>query len=47
MKEFVIPKIKGKVSNLKYISGGYPFGNLANLTDGTLAKAKRDRFYYI
>ena len=29
----------------KLRGGGYPFGNLAALTDDTLTRAKPDRFY--
>ncbi|RJE18550.1 hypothetical protein PHISCL_09110 [Aspergillus sclerotialis] len=45
VKEFVMPKIEGKIGDLKCVGGGYLFGNLADLTDGKLAKAKPDRFY--
>ena len=45
VKEFVMPKIEGQVGDLKCVGGGYPFGNLADLTDATLVKAKPDRFY--
>ncbi|EDN06469.1 predicted protein [Histoplasma mississippiense (nom. inval.)] len=41
----VIPIIEGDVGDLKCAGGGYPFGNLAPLTDGTLAHAKPDHFY--
>ncbi|EEQ87979.2 uncharacterized protein BDCG_03099 [Blastomyces dermatitidis ER-3] len=41
----VIPIIEGNVSDLKCTAGGYLFGNLAPLTDGTLAQAKPDHFY--
>ena len=47
VKEFVMHKIEGKVGDLKCVGGGYPFGNLADLTDGKLAKAKPDRFYCV
>ncbi|EQL32384.1 hypothetical protein BDFG_05400 [Blastomyces dermatitidis ATCC 26199] len=33
------------VGDLKCAGGGYPFGNLAPLTDGTLAQVKPDHFY--
>ena len=39
-----VPMIEGD-RDPKYSSGGYPFGNLDHLTDGTLAQAKPDRFY--
>lgn len=41
----VIPIIKGEISDPKCVGGGYPFGNLAHLTDGSLAQAKPDHFY--
>ena len=39
-----VPMIEGD-RDPKYSSGGYLFGNLGHLTDGTLAQAKPDRFY--
>ncbi|EEQ85579.2 uncharacterized protein BDCG_08848 [Blastomyces dermatitidis ER-3] len=41
----VIPIIEGKMRDAKCAGGGYPFGNLAPLTDGTLAAGKPDHFY--
>ncbi|KAK2795046.1 hypothetical protein FQN50_009805 [Emmonsiellopsis sp. PD_5] len=41
----VIPIIEGDIGDPKCAGGGYPFGNLASLTDGTLAHAKPDHFY--
>ncbi|OJD10629.1 hypothetical protein AJ78_08413 [Emergomyces pasteurianus Ep9510] len=41
----VIPIIEGDVDDPKCAGGGYPFGNLAPLTDGTLAQPKPDHFY--
>ncbi|OJD24959.1 hypothetical protein ACJ73_03671 [Blastomyces percursus] len=41
----VIPIIEGNISDHKCTGGGYLFGNLAHLTDGTLAQAKPDHFY--
>ncbi|EER36397.1 conserved hypothetical protein [Histoplasma capsulatum H143] len=41
----VIPIIEGDVDDPKCAGGGYPLGNLAPLTDGTLAQAKPDHFY--
>ncbi|OJD21380.1 hypothetical protein ACJ73_07280, partial [Blastomyces percursus] len=41
----VIPIIEGKISVAKCVGGGYAFGNLAPLTDGTLAAGKPDHFY--
>ena len=41
----VAPIIEGDFGDPKCLGGGYPFGNLAHLTDGTLAPAKPDRFY--
>ncbi|EEP77858.1 predicted protein [Uncinocarpus reesii 1704] len=41
----VVPILDGNISDLKCVGGGYLFGNLAPLTDGTLASAKPDHFY--
>ncbi|EFR03429.1 hypothetical protein MGYG_06426 [Nannizzia gypsea CBS 118893] len=41
----VIPTIDGDISDRKCVGGDYPFGNLAPLTDGTLANAKPDHFF--
>ncbi|EEQ85131.2 uncharacterized protein BDCG_08400 [Blastomyces dermatitidis ER-3] len=41
----VIPIIEGDIDDPKCAGGGYPLGNLAPLTDGTLAQAKSDHFY--
>ncbi|EDN10698.1 predicted protein [Histoplasma mississippiense (nom. inval.)] len=41
----VIPIIEGDVDDPKCAGGGYPLGNLAPLTDGTLAQAKPDHLY--
>ncbi|EEQ29627.1 hypothetical protein McanMca71_006708 [Microsporum canis] len=41
----VIPTIDGDISDSKCVGGDYPFGNLAPLTDGTLAHAKPDHFF--
>ncbi|OJD21071.1 hypothetical protein ACJ73_07594 [Blastomyces percursus] len=41
----VIPIIEGDIVDPKCAGGGYVFGNLAHLTDGTLAQAKPDYFY--
>ncbi|KAL2376296.1 hypothetical protein RJZ90_007611 [Blastomyces dermatitidis] len=41
----VIPIIEGDIDDPKCAGGGYPLGNLAPLTDGTLAQAKPDHFY--
>ncbi|KMW68959.1 hypothetical protein BDDG_13161 [Blastomyces dermatitidis ATCC 18188] len=41
----VIPIIEGDVDDPKCTGGGYLLGNLAPLTDGTLAQAKPDHFY--
>ncbi|KAM5437939.1 hypothetical protein McanMca71_002161 [Microsporum canis] len=41
----VVPTIDGNISDPKCVGGDYPFGNLAPLTDGTLANAKPDHFY--
>ncbi|EAS27460.3 uncharacterized protein CIMG_10065 [Coccidioides immitis RS] len=41
----VIPIIEGDIGDPKCTGGGYVFGNLAPLTDGTLAQAKPDHFY--
>ncbi|EGD84830.1 hypothetical protein H112_08546 [Trichophyton rubrum D6] len=40
-----IPIIEGRVDDIKCMGGDYPFGNLAALTDGTLANAKPDHFF--
>ncbi|KAI2085718.1 hypothetical protein LOZ36_003809 [Ophidiomyces ophidiicola] len=41
----VIPIIDGDIGDRKCVGGDYLFGNLAPLTDGTLAPAKPDHFY--
>jgi hypothetical protein len=41
----VIPIIEGDIGDPKCAGGEYVFGNLASLTDGTLAQAKPDHFY--
>ncbi|KAF3484297.1 uncharacterized protein GIQ15_03621 [Arthroderma uncinatum] len=41
----VMPTIDGDIGDPKCVGGDYPFGNLAPLTDGTLAKAKPDHFF--
>ncbi|OJD21903.1 hypothetical protein ACJ73_06756 [Blastomyces percursus] len=41
----VIPTLEGRISNPKCVGGDHLFGNLAPLTDGTLASAKPDHFY--
>ncbi|EER39904.1 conserved hypothetical protein [Histoplasma capsulatum H143] len=41
----VIPILEGDISDHKCVGGDYPFGNLAPLTDGTLALARLDHFY--
>lgn len=41
----VIPIIEGDIGDPKCAGGEYVFGNLAPLTDGTLAQAKPDHFY--
>ncbi|KAL1952989.1 hypothetical protein VTO42DRAFT_3785 [Malbranchea cinnamomea] len=41
----VIPIIEGNIGDPKCAGGEYVFGNLAPLTDGTLAQAKPDHFY--
>ncbi|KAF3492125.1 uncharacterized protein GIQ15_01642 [Arthroderma uncinatum] len=40
-----IPIIEGRVDDVRCMGGDYPFGNLAPLTDGTLANAKPDHFF--
>ncbi|EFE33524.1 uncharacterized protein ARB_07469 [Trichophyton benhamiae CBS 112371] len=40
-----IPIIEGRVDDTRCMGGDYPFGNLATLTDGTLANAKPDHFF--
>ncbi|EZF31123.1 hypothetical protein H109_05567 [Trichophyton interdigitale MR816] len=40
-----IPVIEGRVDDFRCMGGDYPFGNLAPLTDGTLANAKPDHFF--
>ncbi|KAI1974678.1 hypothetical protein LOZ53_003380 [Ophidiomyces ophidiicola] len=42
---FVVPTIDGDIDDPKCVGGDYPFGNLAPLTDGTLANAKPDHFF--
>ncbi|OJD24584.1 hypothetical protein ACJ73_04049 [Blastomyces percursus] len=41
----VIPIIESDVDDPKCAGEGYPLGNIAPLTDGTLAQAKPDHFY--
>ncbi|KAF3484266.1 uncharacterized protein GIQ15_03590 [Arthroderma uncinatum] len=41
----VVPAIDGDIGDPKCVGGDYPFGNLASLTDGTLANAKPDHFF--
>nr|KMM69766.1 hypothetical protein CPAG_06080 [Coccidioides posadasii RMSCC 3488] len=41
----VIPILEGEIGDPKCIGGDYSFGNLAPLTDGTLASAKPDHFF--
>ncbi|PGH35907.1 hypothetical protein GX50_01232 [[Emmonsia] crescens] len=41
----IVPIINGDIDDPKCVGGDYPFGNLAPLTDGTLAQAKPDHFY--
>ncbi|EDN10992.1 predicted protein [Histoplasma mississippiense (nom. inval.)] len=41
----VVPILDGDVGDPKCVGGDYLFGNLAPLTDGTLAQAKPDHFY--
>ncbi|KAF3480819.1 uncharacterized protein GIQ15_06166 [Arthroderma uncinatum] len=41
----VLPAIDGDIGDPKCVGGDYPFGNLAHLTDGTLASAKPDHFF--
>ncbi|KAL2384787.1 hypothetical protein RJ035_005235 [Blastomyces gilchristii] len=41
----VVPILDGDVGDRKCVGGDYLFGNLAPLTDGTLAQAKPDHFY--
>ncbi|EDN03890.1 predicted protein [Histoplasma mississippiense (nom. inval.)] len=41
----VVPILDGDISDLKCVGRDYPFGNLAPLTDGTLASARPDHFY--
>lgn len=41
----VVPAIDGDISDPKCVGGDYPFGNLAPLTDGTLANTKPDHFF--
>ncbi|OJD28049.1 hypothetical protein ACJ73_00555 [Blastomyces percursus] len=41
----VVPTIDGDIGDPKCVGGDYPFGNLAPLTDGTLANAKPDHFF--
>ncbi|KAF3482660.1 uncharacterized protein GIQ15_01984 [Arthroderma uncinatum] len=42
---FAVPIIEGRVDDIRCMGGDYPFGNLAPLTDGTLANAKPDHFF--
>ncbi|EFR02618.1 hypothetical protein MGYG_05616 [Nannizzia gypsea CBS 118893] len=39
------PRIEGRIDDSRSVGGDYLFGNLAPLTDGTLAKAKPDHFF--
>ncbi|EGE00672.1 hypothetical protein TESG_07969 [Trichophyton tonsurans CBS 112818] len=41
----VLPIIDGDIGDPKCVGGDYPFGNLAPLTDSTLANAKPDHFF--
>ncbi|EQL29449.1 hypothetical protein BDFG_07884 [Blastomyces dermatitidis ATCC 26199] len=41
----VIPTIEGGITDRKAVGGGYPFGNLKPLTDGTISSAWPDRFF--
>ncbi|EGD93151.1 hypothetical protein TESG_00705 [Trichophyton tonsurans CBS 112818] len=41
----IVPIIDGDISDPKCVGGDYPFGNLAPLTDGTLANVKLDHFF--
>ncbi|KAI1909470.1 hypothetical protein LOZ65_006519 [Ophidiomyces ophidiicola] len=41
----VIPILEGEIGDPKCVGGDYSFGNLAPLTDGTLASAKPDHFF--
>ena len=41
----VLPIIEGNSDDPKYRSGGYPFANLAPMTDGALVPAHPDRFF--
>ncbi|KAK2814173.1 hypothetical protein FQN50_000577 [Emmonsiellopsis sp. PD_5] len=40
-----IPTIEGGINDGKAVGGGYPFGNLKPLTDGTISSAWPDRFF--
>ncbi|OJD20507.1 hypothetical protein ACJ73_08160, partial [Blastomyces percursus] len=42
---FVVPTIDGDIGDPKCVGADYPFGNLAPLTDDTLANAKPDYFF--
>lgn len=41
----MIPAIKGGICYLRTVGGGYLFGNLKPLTDGTISSAWLDHFY--
>jgi hypothetical protein len=41
----LVPTIEGEIGDSKTVGGGYPFGNLKFLTDGTISTAWPDRFY--
>ncbi|KAM5453049.1 hypothetical protein McanCB49686_005001 [Microsporum canis] len=45
ISRFAIPIMDGHVEDIRCIGMDYPFGNLAPLTDGSLATAKPDYFY--
>ncbi|KAM5485176.1 hypothetical protein McanCB56680_002096 [Microsporum canis] len=42
---YIVPTIDGDVGNTQCVGGGYLFGNLAPLTDSTLAIAKPGHFF--
>lgn len=41
----LVPTIEGGINDPKTVGGGYPFGNLKPLTDGTISSAWPDRFF--
>ncbi|KAM5437012.1 hypothetical protein MferCBS31731_005667 [Microsporum ferrugineum] len=41
---YAVPIIEGRADDIRCVGGDYPFGNLAPLTDGSLANAKPDHF---